>query len=42
MVLSAVMVDQLMDSKPLYLTGNTYTMYVLPALDLKRDSATVN
>jgi hypothetical protein len=33
MVFSAVMVDQLMDSKPLY---------VLPALDLKRDGATVN
>jgi hypothetical protein len=38
----AAIFDQLMDSKPLYLTNNTYTMYVLSALDLKRDNATVN
>ncbi len=33
--------DKLMDSKSLFLTGNTSTMYVVPALDLKRDGATV-
>ena len=33
--------DKLMDSKSLYLTGNTSTMYVLPNLDLERDGPTV-
>jgi hypothetical protein len=33
--------DQLMDSRSLYLTGNTSTLYVLPNLDLKRDGPTV-
>jgi hypothetical protein len=33
--------DKLMDSRSLYLTGNTSTMYVLPNLDLKRDGPTV-
>ena len=33
--------DKLMDSKPLFLTGNTSTLYVLPSLDLKVDGPTV-
>ncbi|MHC4743211.1 MAG: DUF1254 domain-containing protein, partial [Planctomycetota bacterium] len=33
--------DKLMDSKPLFLTGNTSTVYALPFLDLKKDGATV-
>ena len=33
--------DKLMDSRSLYLTGNTSTLYVLPNLDLKRDGPTV-
>jgi hypothetical protein len=36
-----VIFDKLMDSKSLYLTANTSTMYVLPVLDLKRDGPTV-
>jgi len=33
--------DQLMDSKPFFLTGNTSTVYCLPLLDLKKDGPTV-
>jgi hypothetical protein len=33
--------DQLMDSKSLFLTGNTSTMYALGFLDLKKDGPTV-
>lgn len=33
--------DQLMDSNPLFLTGNTDTVYAMTMLDLKRDGATV-
>lgn len=33
--------DKLMDSKPLFLTGNTSTLYVVPNLDLKVDGPTV-
>jgi hypothetical protein len=33
--------DKLMDSKSLFLTGNTSTMYVLPDLDLKKDGPMV-
>jgi hypothetical protein len=33
--------DQLMDSTPLFLTGNTSTVYALGFLDLKRDGPTV-
>jgi hypothetical protein len=36
-----VIMDRLMDSKSLFLTGNTSTMYVLPTLDLERDGPTV-
>ena len=36
-----MIMDKLMDSKSLYLTANTSTMYVLPSLDLKRDGPTV-
>jgi hypothetical protein len=36
-----VMTDHLMDSKPLFLTANTSTLYTIPALDLKRDGPTV-
>ena len=36
-----MVMDKLMDSKSLFLTGNTSTMYVIPELDLKRDGATV-
>ena len=33
--------DQMMDSKPLFLTGNTSTVYCVPLLDLKKDGPTV-
>ena len=33
--------DKLMNSKSLFLTGNTSTMYVVPDLDLERDGPTV-
>ena len=33
--------DELLDSKPLFLTGNTSTLYVTPILDLKKDGPTV-
>ncbi len=33
--------DKLMDSRSLFLTGNTSTMYVIPTLDLERDGPTV-
>lgn len=33
--------DQLMDSNPLFLTGNTDTVYGMAILELKRDGATV-
>ena len=33
--------DGLLDSKPLFLTGNTSTLYVIPVFDLKADGATV-
>ncbi len=33
--------DKLMDSKSLFLTGNTSTVYVIPDLDLTRDGPTV-
>jgi len=33
--------DQLMDSNPLFLTGNTDTVYVSAVLDLKKDGPTV-
>ena len=36
-----VITDRLMDSKPLFLTANTSTLYTLPTLDLKRDGPTV-
>jgi hypothetical protein len=36
-----VIFEQLGDSKPLYLTLNTSTLYVMPTLDLKRDGPTV-
>jgi hypothetical protein len=36
-----MIMDQLMDSKPFFLTGNTSTMYVVPDLDLERDGPTV-
>jgi hypothetical protein len=36
-----MIMDKLMDSKSLFLTGNTSTMYVIPTLDLKRDGPTV-
>ena len=36
-----ILYDKLMDSKSLFLTGNTSTVYVLPDLDLKRDGPTV-
>jgi hypothetical protein len=37
----AVIFDQLMDSNPLFLTGNTDTVYVASMLDLERDGPTV-
>ncbi|TWT60931.1 DUF1254 domain-containing protein [Rubinisphaera italica] len=36
-----VIFDKLMDSKSLFLTGNTSTMYAMGFLDLKRDGPTV-
>jgi len=36
-----VYTDKLLDSAPLFLTGNTSTLYVAPDLDLKRDGPTV-
>ena len=33
--------DQLMDSNPLFLTGNTDTVYAMAILDLKKDGPTV-
>ncbi len=36
-----MVMDRLLDSKPLFLTGNTSTMYIVPDLDLKRDGPTV-
>jgi hypothetical protein len=36
-----VMFDQLLDSKPLFLTGNTDTVYASVILDLKHDGPTV-
>jgi hypothetical protein len=33
--------DKLLDSAPLFLTGNTSTLYVAPDVDLKRDGPTV-
>ena len=36
-----VIVDQLMDSDPLWLTGNTDTVYASVILDLERDGPTV-
>jgi hypothetical protein len=36
-----LIMDGLLDSKPLFLTGNTSTLYVLPVFNLKRDGATV-
>ena len=37
----ALIFDQLMDSNPLYLTGNTDTVYCLAFLDLENDGPTV-
>jgi hypothetical protein len=37
----ALIFDQLMDSKPLFLTGNTDTVYCSIILDLKKDGPTV-
>ncbi len=37
----AVIFDQLLDSNPLFLTGNTDTVYCLVALDLQADGPTV-
>ncbi len=36
-----LIMDKLMDSAPLFLTGNTSTLYVCPSLDLKIDGPTV-
>ena len=36
-----IIFDELMDSRSLFLTGNTSTLYVLPDLDLERDGPTV-
>ena len=36
-----IILDQLMDSNPLFLTGNTDTVYVMSMLDLKKDGPTV-
>ena len=36
-----MIMDKLLDSSPLFLTGNTSTLYVVPALDLLRDGPTV-
>jgi hypothetical protein len=37
----AIIMDRLLDSAPLFLTGNTDTVYCMTMLDLKRDGATV-
>lgn len=37
----AIVMDKLLDSAPLFLTGNTDTVYCMTMLDLKRDGATV-
>jgi len=37
----AILMDQLMDSNPLYLTGNTDTVYCMIFLDLEKDGPTV-
>jgi hypothetical protein len=37
----AIIMDKLLDSAPLFLTGNTDTVYCITMLDLKRDGATV-
>jgi hypothetical protein len=37
----AVIFDQLMNSNPIFLTGNTDTVYCIPFLDLKKDGPTV-
>jgi len=37
----AIIMDQLMDSNPLYLTGNTDTVYCFAFLDLEKDGPTV-
>jgi hypothetical protein len=37
----ALLFDQLMDSNPLYLTGNTDTVYCMVFLDLEKDGPTV-
>ena len=36
-----MIMDKLGDSKPLFLTLNTSTLYVMPTLDLERDGPTV-
>lgn len=36
-----IIFDKLGDSKPLYLTLNTSTLYIMPTLDLERDGPTV-
>lgn len=36
-----MIMDKLMDSQSLFLTGNTSTLYVMPTLDLERDGPTV-
>lgn len=36
-----LLTEQLLDSSPLFLTGNTDTVYAVTSLDLKRDGATV-
>jgi hypothetical protein len=36
-----ILLDKLMDSKPLFLTGNTSTVYAIAILDLKKDGPTV-
>ena len=36
-----VIFEQLMDSNPLFLTGNTSTVYAIPFLNLKEDGPTV-
>jgi len=38
---TCVLFDELMDSDPLFLTGNTDTVYALVVLDLRRDGPTV-
>jgi len=37
----ALLYDELMDSKPLFLTGNSSTVYVIAMLDLEKDGPTV-